>query len=54
MSITRAGLLNLLQSVNQEVVVPAAVATEIQQYGVRDVTVRALAQTEWLVIIDTP
>lgn len=52
--LTRAGLLDLLQSVSQEVVVPAAVATEIQQYGVSDVTVKAIAQTEWLVVVDAP
>lgn len=41
--LTKAGLLDLLQSVSQEIVVPAAVAMEIQQYGVRDVTAQALA-----------
>ena len=41
--LTKAGLLDLLQSVSQEIVVPAAVAMEIQQYGVRDVTSQAIA-----------
>lgn len=41
--LTRAGLLDLLQSVSQEVVVPAGVATEIQQYGVRGVTLTGQA-----------
>jgi len=36
--LTKAGLLDLFQSVSQEVVVPSAVAMEIQQYGVRDIT----------------
>lgn len=52
--LTKAGLLNLLQLLSQEIVVPAAVAMEIGQYGETDVTARALAQTEWLVIVETP
>lgn len=52
--LTKAGLLNLLQLVSQEVVVPAAVAMEIQQYGVRDLTAQALTQTNWLVVVETP
>lgn len=39
---------------SEEIVVPTAVATEIQQYGETDVTVEALAQTEWLVVVETP
>lgn len=38
----RAGLLDLLQLLSQEIVVPAAVAMEIQQYEVSDVTSQAL------------
>lgn len=52
--LTGAGLLDLLQLVSQEIVVPAAVATEIQQYGVKDVTAQAIAQTNWLVVVETP
>ncbi|PSM47187.1 DUF3368 domain-containing protein [Chroococcidiopsis sp. CCALA 051] len=52
--LTKAGLLNLLQLVSQEIVVPAAVAMEIGQYGETDVTAAALAQTEWLVVVETP
>lgn len=52
--LTKAGLLDLLQLLSQEVVVPAAVAMEIQQYGVRDVTSQAIAQTNWLVVVETP
>lgn len=51
--LTRAGLLNLLQLVSQEIVVPAAVAMEIQQYGVKDVTAQAIAQTNWLFVVET-
>lgn len=52
--LTKAGLLDLLQLMSQEIVVPAAVAMEIQQYGVKDMTSQAIAQTNWLVVIDTP
>jgi len=52
--LTRVGLLDLLQLVSQEIVVPAAVAMEIQQYGARDVTSQAIAQTNWLVVVETP
>ena len=41
-------------TVSEEIVVPAAVATEIQQYGATDVTVLALSRTEWLVVVETP
>lgn len=34
-------------------IVPVAVATEIEQYGETDVTVGAIAQTNWLVV-ETP
>jgi len=52
--LTKVGWLDLLQLVSTEVVVPAPVATEIQQRGVSDITVQALAQTNWLVVIETP
>jgi len=45
--LTEVGFLNFLQLVSEEVVVPTAVVTEIQQYGEMDVTVRAIAQTDW-------
>lgn len=47
--LTRTGLLDLLQALNPEVVVPTAVGTEIQRRGAMDVTVQALAQTDWLI-----
>ncbi|MEN8218617.1 MAG: hypothetical protein ABFS56_20060 [Pseudomonadota bacterium] len=37
-----------------EVVVPVVVETEIQQYGKEDITVQSLAQTSWLVVVNTP
>lgn len=52
--LTKGGILELLQIASQEIVVPAAVATEIEQYGETDVTAIALAQTDWLVVVETP
>lgn len=52
--LTRTGWLDLLKSLNPEVVVPTSVAKEIQQRGAMDVTVQALALTDWLIIIETP
>ncbi|GET39214.1 DUF3368 domain-containing protein [Microseira wollei] len=52
--LTKANLLSLLQMFYPEVLVPSAVATEIQQYGETDVTFQALTQTDWLVIVETP
>lgn len=52
--LTKVSLLDLLQLVSTEVFVPAPVATEIQQRGVSDMTVQALAQTDWLIVIETP
>ncbi len=53
--LTKAGKLDLLQKIaGIDVIVPVAVETEIQQYGEEDITVQALAQTNWLVVINTP
>ncbi|MBC6423263.1 MAG: DUF3368 domain-containing protein [Hormoscilla sp. SP5CHS1] len=49
--LTEVGFLNFLQLVSEEVVVPTAVVTEIQQYGE---IVRAIAQTDWLVVTEIP
>ncbi len=52
--LTKADLLHLLQMFYQKVFVPAAVAAEIQIYGQADLTFQALAQTNWLAIVETP
>lgn len=51
---TKGGFLDLLQIVSQEMIVPAAVASEIQAYGETDVTAVALKNTQWLVVQETP
>jgi predicted nucleic acid-binding protein len=52
--LSKAGLLSLLKIVGEELVVPKAVALEIQRRGQNDPTVQALATTAWLVIIEIP
>jgi predicted nucleic acid-binding protein len=52
--LTKGNCLSLLQAVSEKVIVPEAVATEVQAYGNSDVTAQALAKTEWLIIKETP
>ena len=52
--LTQANLLYFLQILSQKIIVPQAVATEIQAYGNTDVTAQMLAQTDWLVVTQTP
>lgn len=50
--LARAGLVDLLQLVGPEIVVPRAVADEVRRRGPEDPTVRALAANPWLVVTD--
>ncbi len=52
--LTKGGFLELLQLVSPEIIVPMAVAREIQAYGTTDTTAQALAATDWLVVQETP
>ena len=52
--LSRAGLIDLLQLVSSEVIVPEAVAAEIEVRGENDPTAQALANTSWLVVTQTP
>jgi predicted nucleic acid-binding protein len=52
--LTKGGFLHLLQMISTEIIVPQAVATEIQAYGETDITAQALATTSWLVVKATP
>lgn len=52
--LTKGGFLELLQLVSPEIIVPVAVAREIQAYGATDTTAQALAATDWLVVRETP
>lgn len=52
--LARAGLIDLLQLVSPEVIVPEEVASEIKRRGKGDPTARILADTSWLVVTETP
>ncbi|MEC4812671.1 MAG: DUF3368 domain-containing protein [Scytonema sp. PMC 1069.18] len=43
----------MLQIISPSIIVPQAVATEIQAYGETDLTAVALNNTDWLVVRDT-
>src|SRR5689334_16131350 len=51
--LARAGLIDLLQLVSSEVIVPEAVASEIEVRGKSDPAAQILANTSWLVITQT-
>jgi predicted nucleic acid-binding protein len=51
--LSKGGFLNLLQTVSPEIIVPQAVASEIQAYGETDITAKALANTSWLEVIQS-
>jgi predicted nucleic acid-binding protein len=52
--LTRAGLLDLLQLASPEIVVPTAVAEEIQRRGPHDPAARVIVSTPWLEVVVTP
>ena len=51
--LSRAGLLDLLQLISSEVIVPKIVASEIDVRGPSDPTAQAIANTAWLVVTQT-
>ena len=52
--LSNSGLLELLQLAGSEVVVPMAVAIEVQRRGQTDITVQAIENTPWLTVVETP
>jgi len=52
--LSKAGLVDLLQVLSPEIVVPTAVCNEIYAYGEDDVTAKALREIDWLVVRETP
>ncbi|MGA7932492.1 MAG: DUF3368 domain-containing protein [Kovacikia sp.] len=51
--LAKAGLLDLLQLLHTEIIVPAAVALEIQQRGSQDLTAQAIEKTNWIVVLES-
>jgi predicted nucleic acid-binding protein len=52
--LAHAGMLDLLQLLSTQVVVPEEVAMEIGRRGASDPTARAIVDTDWLVVTRTP
>lgn len=52
--LARAGILELLRLAGPSIAVPAAVATEVSRRGRDDPTARALVETPWLQVVETP
>lgn len=52
--LSRAGLLDLLQLLSSEIVVPEIVSAEIKIRGESDPTAQAIANNAWLVVTQTP
>jgi predicted nucleic acid-binding protein len=53
-SLSRAGLVDLLQLLSSEIIVPEIVASEIEIRGTSDPTARAIANAGWLLVTKTP
>lgn len=52
---SKTDLLELLhETVNSDIIVPEAVAIEIQTYGEEDITLKSLSSNNWLLIRETP
>jgi predicted nucleic acid-binding protein len=52
--LSRAGLIELLQLISDEIIVPETVAAEIGIRGETDPTAQAITNTPWLVVTQTP
>lgn len=52
--LARGGMVELLQLVGEQVVVPLTVAEEIQRRGSQDITAQTLSRTPWLEVTETP
>jgi predicted nucleic acid-binding protein len=52
--LSRAGLIALLRLISSEIIVPEAVASEIEVRGKSDPTAQTLANVSWLLVSQTP
>lgn len=48
--LARAGLIELLRVAGEQIIVPAAVVTEVSRRGSSDIAVRALNGLDWLIV----
>ena len=52
--LSKSGYLDLLQLISREIIVPKAVANEIEAYGINDITNQKVRETNWLIVRETP
>ena len=52
--LSKASLIDLLQLLGPEVLIPQAVATEILKRGTSDITAQVIETVPWLKVIETP
>jgi predicted nucleic acid-binding protein len=52
--LSKGGFINLLQLLSPQIIIPQAVAREIEAYGSNDITAKTLAETTWLKIEAVP
>ena len=52
--LARGDLLDLLKIAGDEIIIPAAVAAEIQERGPEDPTVQAIEKAAWMDVVPTP
>jgi predicted nucleic acid-binding protein len=52
--LSKSNLIHLLQIISSEIIIPQAVATEIQAYGTTDVTAKMINSTNWLTVTQIP
>ena len=52
--LARGDLLDLLKIAGDEIIIPAAVASEVQERGSEDPTVQAMEKAAWMTVVPTP
>ena len=52
--LSKTGMVDYLQLAGSRIVVPEAVASEIQRFGPNDSAAKLLAETSWLEVMSTP
>ena len=52
--LARGDLLDLLKIADDKIIIPAAVAAEVQERGAEDPTVQAMEKAAWMTVVPTP